>query len=396
MNKIDRFLELGFDIDSRSSEGLTALQNARFRGQTRRVEKLLERGARPDSPLPELVPAVSKIFENAVDEQSAGLAYLLARDGDIIAKAGLGMANAESGEPITTQTKFNIGSVTKQFTATAILKLQEEGLLSIEDPLSKYVPDFPRGEEITLRHLLNHTSGIGIYTKNQTDPTRAGSPVTQVELIEEMKGYPFDFDPGAEWKYNNSGYFILGHIVSVVSRQSLSSFWKENFFDPIGMNDTFAYVEGNSYDNEAIGYAKMGTSTKPTPRPHTSWTRGAGDIYSTVEDLFLWNEALFSEQAISLESLREATTPTKLITGETVFENGRHWGMGFMMYDLNGHPAVLHSGLYHGFEAILARIPERNLTYVFLANSRPSNLTFEGNLFKPLSNVLMLAIESSD
>jgi len=394
INQIDQFLELGFDIDAKSSEGLTALQDAQCQGKTNRANKLLKRGAAPDLSLPDLLPFTRKVFENAVDEQSAGLVYLLAKDGKIIAKDGLGMANIESRLPNTTKTKFPIGSVTKQFTATAILKLQEKGLLSIEDLLSKYIPDFPRGNEVTLRHLLNHTSGIGIYTKKQTDPSRITSPITQVELIEEIKGYQYDFDPGSKWKYNNSGYFILGYIVSLVSKQSLFSFWKDNFFDPIGMNDTIVYPDGRDYKNEAIGYAAQGTRVRPARRLHMSWATGAGDIYSTVEDLFLWNEALFAGEAITLESFREATTPTKLSNGEIVFKNKRHYGMGFMMYDLNGHPSILHSGLQHGFEAMLARVPEKNLTYVFLSNSRPSNLSFQGNLFKPLSKVLSVAIES--
>ena len=163
---------------------------------------------------------------------------LVARDGKVLLSHGFGMADLSHDVPITPTTKFRIGSVTKQFTAAAILKLQEEGRLSVNDKLSKFFPDFPRGDEVTIHHLLTHTSGIKSFTSKPDFMATVTSPATSDQMIDSFKNDPFDFDPGEELSYNNSGYFLLGLIIEKVSGKSFNDYLRDTFFEPLGMHDT--------------------------------------------------------------------------------------------------------------------------------------------------------------
>src|SRR5215472_4123668 len=190
-------------------------------------------------------PAASQkadaLLSGLIETNDPGLAVLVAQNGKILFEKCYGLADREHTVPVTPLTTFRIGSVTKQFTASAILKLQERGKLSVNDKLSKYIPDFPRGDEVTLRHLLTHTSGIHSYTDNPDDfLSRVTNATTTLAIIEELKKHkpPYDFDPGTKWSYDNSGYLLLGYIVEKVSGQSYGDFLHENFFQPLGMTNT--------------------------------------------------------------------------------------------------------------------------------------------------------------
>ena len=180
------------------------------------------------------------LLDGLIETNDPGLAVLVAQDGKILFEKGCGLADREHHVPVIPQTTFLIGSITKQFTASAILKLQEEGKLSVNDKLSKYIPDFPRGDEVTLRHLLTHTSGIHNYNDDPGFFDRATNDTTEA-IIEAMKKEPYDFDPGTKWSYVNSGYMMLGYIVAKVSGQSYGDFLRENFFQPLGMTNTGVY-----------------------------------------------------------------------------------------------------------------------------------------------------------
>ncbi len=181
------------------------------------------------------------LLDGLIQTNDPGLAVLVAQDGKILFENGYGLADRAHDVPVIPQTTFRIGSMTKQFTASAILKLQEEGKLSVNDKLSKYIPDFPRGDEVTLRHLLTHTSGIHSYTEIPGFLNRVTNATTTAAIIESMKKDPYDFDPGAKWRYDNSGYVLLGYIVEKVSGQSYGDFLRENFFQPLGMTNTGVY-----------------------------------------------------------------------------------------------------------------------------------------------------------
>jgi CubicO group peptidase (beta-lactamase class C family) len=178
------------------------------------------------------------LLNSLIKPDDPGLAVLVAQNGKILFEKGYGLADREHHLPVVPETTFRIGPVTLQFTAAAILKLQEEGKLNVDDKLSKYVPDFPRGDEVTLRQLLTHTSGIHDYADDADFLGDAINATTTDALIGEMKKFPNNFDPGAKWRYDNSGYVLLGCIVEKVSGQSYGDFLRENFFQPLGMTDT--------------------------------------------------------------------------------------------------------------------------------------------------------------
>ena len=207
-------------------------------------------------------PAVSEkadaLLSGLIETNDPGLAVLVAQNGKILFEKCYGLADREHHVPVIPQTTFRIGSIGKQFTASAILKLQEKGKLSVNDKLSKYIPDFPRGDEVTLRHLLTHTSGIHSYTEKDGFMGRVTSAIKPDDLINSFKNDPYDFDPGKKWHYDNSGYFLLGRIVEKVSGQSYGDFLQKNFFEPLGMTNTGVYRAHLGLPHEALGYSLEG------------------------------------------------------------------------------------------------------------------------------------------
>lgn len=309
------------------------------------------------------------LLAGLVETNDPGLAVLVAQDGKILFENGYGLADRERHVPVTPQTVFLIGSITKQFTATAILKLQEEGKLSVNDKLSKYIPDFPRGDEVTLRHLLTHTSGIHSYTAVPGFLNGVTNATTIEAIIEAMKKDPYDFDPGTKWLYNNAGYRLLGYIVEKVSGQSYGDFLRENFFQPLGMTNTGIYRAQAGLPHEALGY---GLGTNGFRRPlnwDMSWYGGAGELYSTVEDLYRWNEGIFNGRVLDADSLKAAFTPVKEYEEQVNSDSG--YGFGWEVRRVRRLRVIWHDGSLNGFHSMLVRVPDEKLTMAILANAEP-------------------------
>jgi len=390
VDQLDRLLEHGIDINAKDASGLTALHHAQISRLKIRAQQLIERGADTNILMPSVETLISSFFNNSIDQDSPGMAFLAAKDGKVIYKGAKGMADMENNISISTSTKFRIGSITKQFTAVAILKLQEQGKLSIEDKLSKYLPDFPKADQVTLRHLLSHTSGIFNYTNAADFIDGVSEPIKPQDLINKIQTYDYDFEPGSRWSYSNSGYFILGNIVEQVSGKTLSQFWQEQLFTPLAMKNTGVYVNGIAYTNEALGYGHEKNETNRSLDWDMSHAGGAGNIYSTVEDLFTWNEALFNGTVLSPESLADATTKAKLNNGEDVAAfAGNSYGLGIGLSEMFGKEVVSHSGGLHGFSAYLGRIPSENVTFVSLSNFQPSNFSFKHNPYSYVASILL-------
>lgn len=297
-----------------------------------------------------------------------GLAVLVAQGGKILFEKGCGMADLEHHVPVIPQTtSFRIASVTKQFTASAILKLQEEGKLSANDKLSKYIPDFPRGDEVTLRHLLTHTSGIHNYTDEPDFLSRVTNATTTEAIIEEIKKCPYDFEPGAKWNYDNSGYILLGYIVEKVSGQSYGDFLRENFFLPLGMTNTGVYRAHPPH--EALGYSLGTNGLTRALYWDPSWCGGAGALSSTVEDLYRWNEGIFNGRVLDAASLATAFTPVKMSEGQVNWDAG--YGCGWYVGHYRGLREISHDGLMSGFRSILLRMPDEKFTVDILVNTSP-------------------------
>ena len=299
----------------------------------------------------------------------AGMAVLVAQDGKILFEKGYGLADTEHHVPVNPQTTFRIGSITKQFTASAILKLQEEGKLSVNDKLSKYIPDFPRGDEVALRQLLTHTSGIHSYTEEPNFPKRVTNATTTEAIIEAMKKYPYDFDPGTKWSYSNSGYVLLGYIVEKVSGQSYGDFLRENFFQPLGMTNTGVYRADSGLPHEALGYSLDTNGCTRALNWDMSWAFGCGALYSTVEDLYHWNEGIFNGRVLDAASVKAAFTPVKVLESQINSDTG--YGFGWALGRYRELREILHSGGLPGFKSCLLRAPDEEFTVVILANARP-------------------------
>jgi len=358
-----------YDLDAARRWGLSAWQAARLFGRADAAELLASRGANTKAPLPKPEAVVDAMLEGLTAGRSSGAAVLVSRHGQVLFERGYGYADLEHGVRITPETKFRIGSVTKQFTAAAILRLQEQGKLSVRDPLSKYRPGFPRGDEVTLHHLLTHTSGIHSYTEKPGFVEKVTEPIGPEELIRSFQDDPFDFDPGARWSYCNSGYFLLGRIVEQVSGESYGDFLKAQFFDPLGMKDTGVYTRSASLENEAIGYSQRGEALEKAADWDMSWAGGAGALYSTVEDLARWNDGVFSGKVLSEESLEAAFTPVRVGTSPPSDEGGYGYGWGIGRF--RGLRVVGHSGGLDGFVSQLERFPSAGFTFVVLANAAP-------------------------
>ncbi|HEY3899704.1 MAG TPA: serine hydrolase [Chthoniobacter sp.] len=315
-----------------------------------------------------------KHFREQTKGDGPGVAMLVGRDGQILFQGGYGFADVEKKIPITPETKFRIGSVTKQFTAAAILKLAEEGKLATSDPLAKYFPNIPNAEKITLRHLLTHTSGLHSYTERADFFAGVTKPITPADLIASMQKETPDFAPGTKFKYCNSGYFILGEIVAKVSGKSLADYLRSTFFEPLGMKDTGIYVNATPPAGAALGYAvNEGESATPALDWDMSWAGGAGAIYSTVGDLFRWTEALHAGRVVNAESLKAMTSPNPL-PGSS---DGLNYGFGLVLSNIQRLPAIWHNGGLQGWSSNLVWLPQQKVTLVALANALPAAPAFE-------------------
>ena len=313
------------------------------------------------SPLPsteEITRKVDEYMSAAVSVNRFSGAVLLARDGQPIVSRGYGMANLEHGAPNTPQTVFRVGSVTKQFTGMAVVLLQERGKLSVNDPICKYLTDCPPAwQPITIKNLLTHTAGIPNYTEFPDFMKTAAADTTAAELISRFRDKPLQFALGEKYAYSNSGYYLLGTIIERASGKAYADFLQENIFAPLGMKDT-------GYDNpvriikhRAAGYARTSDGFINAAPISMSTAYAAGALYSTVGDLLLWDQALYTEKLVSRKSLDEAFTPFKS-------NYGYGWSIG-KRYD---RQVIAHGGGIFGFSAYIARYPADRVTVVVLSN----------------------------
>jgi CubicO group peptidase (beta-lactamase class C family) len=369
LDEVNLLLKGGADLQYKNKTGLTALNAARMFGRAEVIKVLEVNGAKPETmPEPEIM--VDHLYQAQATGVVPAVAVLVSKDGKVVYKKAFGYSDIGKHEKATTETKFRIGSVTKQFTAAAILKLQEQNRLSVTDKLSKYFPDFPRADEVTLHHLLTHTSGIHSYTNKDEFLQRVLQPVTNEALLNFFKNDPYDFNPGEQYRYNNSGYFLLGYIIEKVSGKSYPQYLKDTFFDPLGMTNTGVHASSLALTNEARGHQRSGNKYEPSLNWDMSWAGGAGALYSTLEDLFKWNEALFNGQVINEKSLASALTPVKLNNGNLPPDG--EYGYGLMLGKYRDVGVVAHGGGLHGFITQLSRYPQEKLTVAILTNIAPA------------------------
>lgn len=308
-----------------------------------------------------------------------GAAVLVIRDSKIILKKGYGLANLETHKRIEPDTAFLLGSVTKQFTAMTIMMLVERGKLSYDDPLSKFFSEFPPyAQRITIRHLLTHTAGFPEYddlflesgkldknyprsskTKPSSFEPTAKDALAILATVREPR-----FAPGEKWEYSNSGYVILAQIVEKVSGQSFASFLQDEIFKPLNMNRSILYDETRpKIQNVATSYTQKNGSYSDIDYTPQNAIYGEDNIYTTIEDMYKWNQALFTEQLVFPETLVEALTPAKLNSGEAV-----SYGFGWEVRKFLGLETILHGGSWIGFRTFIQRFPEQKFSVVILSN----------------------------
>lgn len=303
----------------------------------------------------------SKLEEYVTSEVNAGRfsgAILIAQDGKVLMSKAYGLANIENDMPNTTQTKFRIGSLTKQFTAMAILMLQERQKLNVQDPICNYLPQCPEAwQSITIHHLLTHTSGLPnyMYTLNLTEEERAYSPLTRD--IERLRKGSLEFAPGTKFNYCNSGYVLLGHIIEKVTGKSYGDFVRDCIFEPLKMVNTGYDYNGLVLKHRAEGYSLRGDTIITAPFVDMSVPFAAGGLYSTVEDLYLWDQALYTEKLISKKSLEMMFTPYK-----------KQYGYGWIIDEQFKRLCINHGGRIEGFMNSIERFPEEKLTVVVMSN----------------------------
>lgn len=308
---------------------------------------------------------VDKLFAPWDKTTSPGAALAIIKDGEIIYKRGYGMAKLEDDLVMTPSKIFDIGSVSKQFTAACVALLALEGKLSLEDDVRQYIPELPvYGRPITLRHLLHHTSGLRDYnTLLSLAGFRPDSDCPTVEealeIICRQKG--LNHPPGEEYSYTNTGYFLLGQIVERVSGKSLNQFAQERIFQSLGMKNTF--FQDNHHQiikNRASGYAPEGENFR---LEMSNWDEvGDGNVYTTVEDLYLWDQAFYNYK-LGRELMDMLHTQGKLNNGQTI-----DYAFGLVIGSYRGLRTVSHSGSWAGFRASLIRFPEEKFSIICLSN----------------------------
>ena len=311
-----------------------------------------------------------------------GAAALVARDGDVVFLGASGMASLELGVPLEPDMVFEIGSITKQFTAAAIMMLLEEGKLALDDPITKFLPDYPAyGEDITVEHLLTHTSGIVSYTEIPGYvASEARKDVSLEELIDVFKDLPVEFEPGERYAYNNSGYIVLGAIIEKASGMPYADFIEKRIFEPLGMNDSYYGSHSRIIARRASGYSLEGDTYTNASFLSMTQPYAAGALMTTVEDLLRWNQALFGGQVVSDESLERMTTPYTLNNG-----NSTGYGYGLAVGDVRGHAAIRHGGGIFGYVTDAIYLPEQKVFVAAFSNNTGKNVSMAGSKLAALA-----------
>ena len=297
---------------------------------------------------------MDQLVQSYVSNRQFMGSVLVARGSEVVFSKAYGSANLEWEIPNTPTTKFRLASVSKQFTAAAVLILDERGKLKIEDPIRKHLPEVPPAwEKISIFHILTHTAGI----PNIGSPTPSVGFSTTTQNVLRFLDRRLEFDAGEKWNYSNNGYILLGYLIERISGQSYEKFLEENIFTPLGMKDSGYDSSSNVIARRATGYASGPNGPVIAPYIHMSVPHGAGALYSTTEDLLRWELGLFGGKVLSPSSLEKMTTPFK-----------NDYAFGLQVHTVNGRKVIDHTGSINGFNTLLAYYPETKVTVASLGN----------------------------
>lgn len=303
---------------------------------------------------------ISRVFP---DDDGPGGVFLVARQGRPVFLKAYGKANLELKVDMTTDNVFQLGSMTKQFTAIAILLLEEAGKLKVTDPLATYLPDFPNGKNITLHHLLTHTSGIKDFTRMKSLGSIASKEMTPCELVDFFKNEPVDFAPGEQFDYNNSGYVLLGYVIELVSGESYAGFMEKHIFQPLGMIHSRYASDRDIVFKRAYGYQLKNEGWVNKTAISFSIPYASGAIMSTVEDLLTWQNALDNHLLLPAIASRKAFENYTLHNGKNI-----QYGYGWHIKNNEGTQTREHGGSIFGFKSMAIYMPDSKTYVVGLSN----------------------------
>jgi len=308
---------------------------------------------------------LDRIASQAFASDAPGGAVLVLKGGKTLLRAGYGMADLEQGTKITPDSVFRIGSITKQFTAVAVLQLVERGKIALGDPITKFLPDYPtHGKTITIEHLLTHTSGIQSYTDKPDFLTAAQREYTPAQIIDTFRNDPMKFDPGAQWAYNNSGYILLGQIIEKVSGMPYAEYVQKNVLARAGLTHSRYGDNAPIVPKRVPGYSRNGQAVVNARYINMTFPYAAGALLSTVDDLAQWNAALAAGKVVDRKLLDRAWTRYQLTSGENT-----GYGYGWAVGELSGERVIQHGGGIFGYTSFELWMPDRDLYTAILSNS---------------------------
>jgi CubicO group peptidase (beta-lactamase class C family) len=291
---------------------------------------------------------IDRIAATVLDQTGVPSASVaVVNGGKLVFTHAYGKARLDPSEAATPDMRYSIGSISKQFTAAAILLLQEQGKLSLDDAVGKYVPGLTRGDEVTIRQILSHTSGYQDYWPEDYVLTPMLKPITTRQILDTWAKKPLDFDPGTQWQYSSTNYVIAGLIVEKVSSQRLMDFLSEHLFHPLGMKSVWNSDEEKLTHTDATAYYRHALGPlRVAPKEGRGWFFAAAELAMTAHDLALWDESLLSQTVLSPESYKTMFTEVKLKDGK-----GTSYGLGVVVSGTEGHHRIFHDGEVSGFMA---------------------------------------------
>lgn len=344
------------------------------------------------SPLAAQVPELESIVLAAYSADAPGASVIVVRKGKTLYRGARGLANLELGVPLRPESVFRIGSITKQFTAAAILLLADEGKLSLADSITKFLPDYHvQGHLVTIQHLLSHTSGVPNYTELADWRATRRNDVSVQQLVDIFQDKPFDFAPGERWKYDNSGYILLGAIIEKVSGQKFADFLQSRIFEPLGMKDSRYEDLAQVTKGRVAGYMRQGAEWRNADYLSMSQPYSAGALISTVDDLARWNAAIEKSELLTPESWRRASSSFALADGTPT-----RYGAGWIIGRVGPIATVEHGGGINGFNAYVLRAPAQELYVAVLTNASPPQTSPQDVVVKLAARVLDVSLDARE
>lgn len=310
-----------------------------------------------------LIANLDELIANKLPSIAPGCVVLVAKNGNVIYKKAFGLADTASQIPMQVDDVFRIGSITKQFTAIAILQLVEQEKISLQDSIQKYIPDYPaKGYTITIENLLTQTSGIKDYMAI-SNPTEERTNYTPKEGVNYFKNEPLEYKPGSQFRYSNSNYYLLGYILETVTGKSYADYLQQNIFNKAGLHSTYYIDTAKNILNVPQGYSRFDGKLEKATLQNATTIYAAGGIMSNADDLFKWHKALYNNQLINKQLLTKAVTPYEFADG-TYSE----YGYGWFIKNLNDSKTIEHSGSTDGFQTDEIYLPDEDVYVVTLFN----------------------------